>query len=102
MIILSQARTTKELTKSILERADERNDVWGKKVARRLRPMTDAVAEEVVYHQKCFPLFWKNKYKPSDERENEICAAMDYIYSFLENADECQFSMEEIVGNIKG
>jgi len=83
---------------SIIAQAKKRNDVWGKKVEKRLINEIDVVAADVIYHKHCFVNFFKSSSSGNLKRgrpQNEsIMIVMDKIYSILENSEECQFSIE--------
>jgi len=97
---LSLKVTTIEFKDNVLKVAETRNDEWGKAVVKRLLPIFDAVAADASYHRDCFTLFFKKTERKSTY--DYIDFAMNDVFEFLENSDDCQFSMEEILEQIKG
>jgi len=65
---------------------------------------SDLVAAEAQYHHFCqkksfhMPSEFKKGYRPYPTVET----AMEDIYSFLENTEECQFSLDELKSRING
>lgn len=89
---------------TFLNAAQKRGDEWGLNIVERISPDLDLVAAEAQYHHFCqrklfhMPSEFKKGYRPSPTVET----AMEDIYSFLENTEECQFSLDELKSRIKG
>lgn len=96
-----------KMKETIIKRAEERDDEYGKAIIRRLLPVTDLVASDCQYHSLCMRKLY-NRPKIQGKRKsgpfaNNVESAMEYIYTYLENNDgECQFSFDELIDQIKG
>lgn len=94
--------TTKE---EVLKHAKKRKDKWGTEVKSRLAPVHDLVAAEAKFHRTCYFNFIKEENKqdtPGRPRTTEVHDAMNQIFQFLEESDDCQFSLTELTEQIKG
>lgn len=89
----------------ILEAAEKRNDKWGDEVKHRIMSVDDLVAADGIYHQLCFVSFFthlstgKKRGRPEVK---DITTAMEQIYSYLENNDDCQVSLCELMSQCVG
>lgn len=98
-------RTTK-FDESLLTRAKDRNDEWGDTVARRISIVGDLHAADAMYHDDCYKKFFlatsptgKKRGRPA---ELVIEKAMEEIYQYLEEKDDCQYSLDELMEQISG
>ncbi|KAL4105063.1 hypothetical protein QTP88_020338 [Uroleucon formosanum] len=87
---------------NIIKTAESRDDRLGKIVRDRVNFEYDLVAAEAKYHDNCLISF--NKYKsggsvgrPHDEN---IRLAMEEIFYYIENNNDCQFTLTELVNAI--
>ena len=87
---------------TILKVAEQRKDDWGKEVILRFSNASDAVAIDVMYHLDCDRNFCRIKEKTESSVKENIHLAMDDVFYYLENCDDCQFTMSEIMKQIKG
>jgi len=85
--------------KNIINVAKARGDEWAKAVQKRVILNTDLVAAEAKYHQHCLNKFnlpvsrQKKSGRPADEN---VAEAMDKIFSFIENNEDSQFTLNEL------
>uniref|UniRef100_A0A2S2R4F9 Uncharacterized protein n=1 Tax=Sipha flava TaxID=143950 RepID=A0A2S2R4F9_9HEMI len=82
---------------NILELPDKKGDDVLKTVKKRISFEIDLVAAEARYHQKCFrklhnPGTGEKKSRP----QNNIDAAMENVFSYIENHEDCQFTLSEL------
>jgi len=82
----------------VLETAQARSDAMAKTVLARVEYEYDLVAAEAKYHYDCFSSFLKPKTgvkvgRPQDESTN---LAMEEIFTYIENSDDCQFTLNEL------
>ncbi|KMQ95976.1 hypothetical protein RF55_3771 [Lasius niger] len=91
---------------TVLKAAEARNDKWGQMIIDRIQHVSDLVAVDAKYNA-CM----KNLYnvpsstglKRRQRSVSNVNEAMESIYSyFSENSDKCQFSMNELINQIKG
>lgn len=88
---------------TFLNAAQKRGDEWGLHILERIPPNLDLVAADAQYHHFCqrklfhMPSEFKKGYRPYPT----VDTAMEDIYSFLANTEECQFSLEELKARIK-
>ena len=84
----------------------EINDDESERILQRVAYTDDLVAADAVYHHKCHRKFYlktsKIHEKPGRPPSLAIDAAMNEIYKFLENNDECQFSLSQLLNEITG
>lgn len=93
------------MKRRILEAVSRRGDQWATEVNVRLADTNDLVASGAIYHQECYLSFFthvtpatsKKRGRPSSDYVEE---AMEEIFSFLENNNDCQFSIEELLSQI--
>lgn len=94
------------LSASILKAAEKRGDEWALKIKERISENTDLVALDARYHRFCQTKLYQAPPtgKPRGNRQHPtVDEAMEKIYSFLEeNAEECQFSLDELMDQIEG
>lgn len=64
----------------------------------------DLVAEEAVYHNDCYKNFTRALYKEKKlpETEDHVSKGMEEIYLYMEENNDCQFSMEEFMATVTG
>lgn len=92
------------LKNSVQLMAKNRNDDWGRRVTDRVNSVICLVAEEARYHQTCYSKFSSNKSttKKRGHPENEdYKEAFNYVCDFVEESDECQFSLNELLKKIE-
>ncbi|CAL1286439.1 unnamed protein product [Larinioides sclopetarius] len=92
------------LSATILKADEKRGDEWILKIKERISENTDLVALDARYHRFCqtklyqAPPTGKSK---GNRQHTTVDEAMEKIYSFLEEkADECQFSLDELMDQI--
>lgn len=90
--------TTLEFKESLLKLAKDRSDDVSKAVIARINFEYDLVAAEAKYHGGCYKSFLKPNTdgrvgRPQDEAVN---SAMEEIFKFIENSDDCQFTLDEL------
>lgn len=95
------------LNKTILQAAEKRGDEWGMKIKERLTEDTDLVALDARYHLFCQRQLYRPVTTPGGSRGHRdfssIDEAMECIYAYLEtHGDECQFSLSQLIEEIKG
>ena len=81
----------------------------GAALIKRIQPITDTVAADCQYHDKCLkklsvstPIKVDEKKKLGSHAE-EIESAMNDIFTFMESNDaECQFSLDLLMTQIEG
>lgn len=103
--VVSYVRTL-EMKNSIFKAAGEREDDWSDQVLRRISTAGNLVAAEAMYHQSCSAKFFTIPAKRAEKRGRPaidyVTAAMEDIYSFLDQEVDCQFSIEQVMSEIKG
>ncbi|CAK1580968.1 unnamed protein product [Parnassius mnemosyne] len=91
---------------SVLLRGQERNDEWGNDVVRRICTVGDLHAVDAIYHVDCYKKFTlatlPSKRKAGRPIDEGISEAMNEIYDYIEKNDNCQFSMDDLLGQITG
>ena len=92
---------TIEFQETILNKATDRQDDWGNVVGVRIQNAFDLVAAEAKYHRNCAQIFLRNRDekvkntgRPTDKVLEE---AFKKLCSFLDESDECQYSVLELV-----
>ena len=91
------------LKDTLLEKAEQRNDDLGRKVAERINSVLCLVAAEARYHQDCYAKFVSN---PSSVRkrgrphDTNFDAAFQEMCHFIDTSEECQFSVHDLMQNI--
>lgn len=90
--------STLQFKDSILEIARTRNDTTAKAVLARLEFEYDLVAAEAKYHHDCYASFMKPSTglkigRPKDEATDR---AMEEIFTYMQNSDDCQFTLNEL------
>lgn len=93
------------MREKLLEMAEIRNYYLGREVKKRIICVDDLVASEAQYHQTCYIHFFKtlsSSGKRGRPEVSDITSAMEIICSFMENSDECQFSLEELLNLVEG
>lgn len=89
---------SESMKNKLLEIAEERNDDLAANVITVIGTVPSLVDVQARYHTNCFKKF---VYIPrasssSDIPDQRVNNAMQLIYNYIENHEECQFSMEEI------
>lgn len=85
---------------NLISECDKRNDGFGRKVKERVLSVLDLVAAEARYHHDCLPKFvsnissWGSVGRPKNE---ELESSFIDVCNHLENADDCQHSLEELL-----
>ncbi|CAH0556725.1 unnamed protein product [Brassicogethes aeneus] len=90
--------STLQFKDSILEVARTRDDAIAKAVLARIEFEYDLVVAEAKYHHDCYVFFLKPSSgakigRPKDEAAN---LAMEEIFTYIENSDDCQFTLNEL------
>ena len=99
---LSQVETI-EFRESVLKHSTERNDKWGDSVTARVQNCIDLIAVGAMYHRECRTQFFlaktQNECKRSRGRPESEAKSVAFLKlcSYLENNDECQYSMSELL-----
>ena len=97
-----EVSTIDDIHQRIKERAKERTDELGKIVLGRVDSVIDLVSAEAMYHKLCQLKFFftsndpecvGTQGRPADTAKTEAFAEM---CAFLDNEDECQYSVAEL------
>ena len=102
-----QRVATKELVASVLARAKERNDEWGREVLYRITPFEssgDFIAEEAKYHHQCQarfnlgrPLDKQGAGRPVGSVDSGKQEAFLKLCNYLDSHDDTQFTMPQLL-----
>lgn len=95
---------TLQIKGSILQAAEKRGDKWAGEVKQRLEDISDLVAVEAIYHERCYINFFKKPTtggKSGHPLDNDVTTAMEVIFDFIENSDDCQFSLLDLIKLLK-
>jgi hypothetical protein len=84
---------TLEFKTKLLTTAERRNDNLGEDVTLRIRHISDRVATEGRYHNKCYKLFFRRlpTHISTGRPEDPLVTA-----AIQGNEDQCQFTLDEI------
>lgn len=97
---------TQEMKQSVLDRANERGDKWGKEVSLRIINVNDLVAADALYHNTCCKNFFSTRGPTGKKRgrpiDDNVLIGMDEIYRYIDENEDCQFSFEELINQITG
>ncbi|CAH2090972.1 unnamed protein product [Euphydryas editha] len=90
--------STLQFKDTVLETARARDDALAKAVLARVEFQYDLVAAEAKYHRDCYANFLRPSTgakmgRPKDEATN---LAMEEIFTYIENSDDCQFTLNEL------
>jgi len=89
------------LRDSILQMALKKDDEFGKIVWKRVISEPDLVAAEAIYHHDCYVKFSRTSSIPTQKRGrpkvSNISEAMDIIFKYIEESEECQFSIDDLI-----
>lgn len=90
--------STLEFKESIMKIARSRSDDTAKNVIARIEYVYDLVAAEAKYHINCYNSFLRptTGVKSCRPQNEAINSAMDKIFTYIENSDDCQFSLDEL------
>ncbi|KAL4718412.1 hypothetical protein ACJJTC_016033 [Scirpophaga incertulas] len=90
--------STLEFKDSILKVARTRSDDAAKAVIARIEYEFDLVAAEAKYHNNCYNIFLRptTGYKVGRPKDDSVNLAMEEIFQYIENNDDCQFSLQEL------
>ncbi|CAG4987924.1 unnamed protein product [Colias eurytheme] len=90
--------STLKFKESILELAKDRSDDLSKAVVDRINFEYDLVAADAKYHDSCYKSFVRPNAggKIGRPQNEDVNAAMEKIYEFLENSNDCQFTLDEL------
>ncbi len=77
--------------------AKKRQDEWSRELIARLSTVTDAVASDVMYHVDCGRSLRRQKEITVSSINDNISLTMDQVFDFMENSDDCQFTIGEIM-----
>lgn len=95
---------TLQVRGSIIQAAERRGDKWAQEVLLRLKGISDLVAVEAIYHERCSVNFVKKPNigpKVGRPHVSDVTSAMQVIFDFIENSDDCQFSMPDLINLLK-
>lgn len=89
---------------TVLKAAEARGDKYGRNVKERVNFQYDLVSVEAKYHDKCFSNFLLLSGKGDVGRplDENIRIAMDNVFHYIENNDDCQFTLAELKDVIQG
>lgn len=80
----------------------KRHDAISKQICKRIGSVIDLVVVNAKYHKDCYASTMikekdneSSKGRPQDEN---VANAMDIIYWYIENYDDCQFTLQEFKG----
>lgn len=90
--------STLSFKETILNIAQTRSDNVAKAIITRIQFEHDLIAAEGKYHKDCYNSFLRpttggNVGRPQDETTN---LAMEEIFAYIENSDDCQFTLNEL------
>lgn len=98
--------TSNDFKTSILNLIKDRRDDHSREIFKRITGVSDLVSRHAVYHKNCF--LQLHNYVPEDkERKTHkqitlVDAAMNTIFDFIEQNDDCQFTLEELKDKVSG
>lgn len=83
---------------TVLKAAEARGDKYGRSVKERVNFEYDLVSVEAKYHDKCFSNFLLVSGKGDAGRplDENIRIAMENVFHYIENNDDCQFTLAEL------
>ncbi|CAG2058669.1 unnamed protein product [Timema podura] len=91
---------------TVIEAAERRNDDWAKLVKHRLATVSDLVAADGRYYHDCYIDFGLHPTLTGGKRERPgsdyVAEAMEDIYSYLENDNDCQHSLTDVMSVMSG
>lgn len=94
-----------ESKEMFLQAAKKRGDEWGNTVVERISQVNDLVALDGWYHQLCQKKLYsrpKSEMKRGFRPASNVDEAMQFIFDYLEeNSDECQFTLHNLINEIK-
>ena len=94
---------TLDFGKNVLDKANDRNDDWGKKVKIIVVGVQCLIAEEARYHRSCSTKFFsvkKQHLNPSGKHgrpDEDIVTGLEKVCSYMEENDDCQFTLQELL-----
>jgi hypothetical protein len=92
--------------KTKLNTPERRNDKLSEDVSLRIRHISDLVACEGWYHNKCYKLFFRRlptHISTSRPEDLLVTAAIQHVCNYIEgNEDQCQFTLDEIFKDYNG
>lgn len=91
--------STLSFKETVIKTAELRCDKLGKIVRERVNFEHDLVAAEARYHRSCLVSF--NKYNPTSSKngrpqDESVKLAMYEIFDYIENNEDCQFTLSEL------
>lgn len=83
--------------------AENRSDGVVKSVVGRIQYEYDLIAAEARYHNDCYNSFLRlsSGGKIGRPEDNNITLVMEEIFLYIENNEDCQFSLQELKGICK-
>ena len=98
---------TVEFKNSIEKECNERvkrKDSWGEEVKVRISVVNDLHASDALYHEKCRKLFFNGGNSPIEKKtskagrpeDSKKIIAFHEVCKYLEDSEECQFSLTEL------
>ncbi|CAH2083873.1 unnamed protein product [Euphydryas editha] len=90
--------STLSFKESVLKIAQSRSDDNSKTITARIGFEHDLVAAEARYHRNCYIYFLKPPTggKNGRPRDEAVILAMEEIFAYIENSDDCQFTLGEL------
>lgn len=89
-----------DMRKILLDITNQRNDLLGEKVKDLIR--VDSLLEvKARYHLKCFNNFKLIPTNKDDEEESPLEQSLKYVFDYIENNSECQFTISELIKIMK-
>lgn len=101
--VVHEVRTL-QIKESIKKQALLRNDEWGQLVLLRIATVGDLVAAEAKYCHDCHVRSFTSRNVTSEKGQSGNPTkheAFLKLCSYMENSDECQFSISELIGKIE-
>lgn len=85
---------------SIIAMADNRGDDIANAVKKRIMFENDLVAAQAKYHHNCYHSFVipATAGKVGRPKDNNVSLAMEDVFSYIENSEDCQFTLTELKG----
>lgn len=84
----------------------KRDVVFGKIVWKRVISEPDLVTVELIYHHDCYVKFSQTSSISTQKRRrpkvSNISEAMNIIFKYIEESEECQFSIDDLIEELDG
>jgi len=93
---------THDISATIKKQAVHRKDDWDRIVLNILSTCDYLVAKQARYHRKCYINFERSRSTLRGRPQSiEIISAINIVYNYIEDNDDCQFSIYELEDVIK-